>query len=153
MAMSPKAGASLPLPAVIDLGRRIAALSAEIERQDDVAVQARDDGPRCRAARNAIGFLNDQRVALQALVATMPARSLADAAVQVAEAFNLANDLECNVHSAAEVERLAMNLTKLVLSVLPVVAAAADLDPAVLGWEMEVGPLYAARFAGLEGAA
>lgn len=153
MAMSPKAGASLPLPAVIDLGRRIAALSAEIDRQDDVALQARDDGPRCKAARDAMGVLNDQRVVLQALVATMPARSLADAAVQVAEAFNLANDLECNVHTAAEVERLATNLARLALSVLPVVAAAAELDPVALGWDMEVGHLYAARFAGLEGAA
>ncbi len=153
MAMSPKAGVSLPLPAVIDLGRRIAALSAEIDRQDDVALQARDDGPRCRAVRNAVEILNDQREALQALVATMPARSLADATVQVAEAFNLAIDLECNIHSAEEVERLATSLVRLVLSILPVVAVAAELDPAAMGWESEVGPLYAARFVGLEGAA
>ncbi|MGI4941843.1 MAG: hypothetical protein ACRYHQ_14995 [Janthinobacterium lividum] len=148
MAITPPAAA--PLPPVIELGWRLAALSAEITRQDGAALQARDDGPRHRAARRAIESLEGQRMALNALVATMPARTLADTAVQIAVAFDLANDLECNVHPADEVERLAIGLATLLLSVLPVIAAAAELNPGDMGWEAEVGYLYAGRFAGLE---
>ncbi|MGI4944850.1 MAG: hypothetical protein ACRYHQ_30555 [Janthinobacterium lividum] len=148
MAITPPAAALLP--PVIDLGWRLAALSAEINRQDDVALQARDDGPRHRAARHAVESLEDQREALQTLIATMPARTLGDTAVQIAIAFELANDLECNVHSADEVEGLATRLATLLLSVLPVIAAAAELNPGDMGWEAEVGYLYAGRFAGLE---
>ena len=145
--------AAAVLPPVVELGRRLAAISAEIVRQDDVALQARDDGPRHRAARAAMNSLEGQRMALQALIATIPARTLADTAVQIAVAFEVANDLECNIHSAKQVESLATGLVTLILSVLPVIAAAAKLDPVDMGWEAEVGYLYASRFAGLEGLA
>lgn len=151
MALSPLAKAPLPLPAVIDLGRRIAALSVEHERQEQAALDARDNAPAHQAAQNAMEILNEQRRVLQELVTTIPARSLADAAVQIAEAFLVAEDLHANVHPTVDVERLAGALTRLLLSALPVVAAGASLDPAAMCWDQEVGSLHASRFAGLEG--
>jgi len=151
MAVPPVAKTPLPLPAVIDLGRHIAALSFECQRQEQAALDARGSGPAHLAAHNAMDALNEQSRVLRELVTTIPARSVADAAVQLAEAFAVAENLQINVHTADEVECLAEALTRLILSALPVVAAAAGLDPAAMDWGQEVGSLYAARFAGLEG--
>ncbi|MGI4801305.1 MAG: hypothetical protein ACRYG8_46240 [Janthinobacterium lividum] len=93
--------------------------------------------------------LDGQITVLRALVTTIPARSMADAAVQIAEAFLLAEDLHCNVHDPDDVEELARSLSNLLLSVLPVVVAGAGLDPVAMNWEPEVGYLYASRFAAL----
>ena len=147
------AKAPLSLPAVIDLGRRIAALSSEYERQDQAALNARGNGPTCLAAHNAMEILEEQRRVLRELVATTPARSIADAAVQMAEAFSIADLLEAAVHPTDEVERMAAALVWLTLSALPVIAAAAGLNPVAMHWGQEVGTLYASRFAGLEGVA
>ncbi|MGI4944415.1 MAG: hypothetical protein ACRYHQ_28300 [Janthinobacterium lividum] len=136
---------------MIDLGRRIAALSSEHERQEQAVLDARGNVRAQQTAHNAMEILDEQRRVLQELVTTIPARSLADAAVQIAEAFLVAEDLHANVHPADDVERLAGALTRLLLSALPVVAAGADLDPAAMGWDQEVGSLHASRFAGLEG--
>ena len=151
MAVPPVAKTLLPLPAVIDLGRHIAALSFEWQRQEQAALDARGNGPAHLAAHNAMDALNEQSRVLRELVTTIPARSVADAAVQLAEAFAVAENLQINVHTADEVECLAEALTRLILSALPVVAAAAGLDPPAMDWGQEVGSLYAARFAGLEG--
>ncbi|MGI4945585.1 MAG: hypothetical protein ACRYHQ_34320 [Janthinobacterium lividum] len=153
MATSPASKAPLPLPAVIDLGRRIAALSAEYDRHEQASLDARGNARAQLVAHNTMKILDEQSQVLRDLVTTIPARSMADAAVQIAEAFGIAEDLYRNVHSSVEVERLAAALTRLALSALPVIAAAAGLDPAAMGWESEVGYLYASRFAGLEGVA
>ncbi len=153
MATSPLAKASPVLPAVIDLGRRIAALSFEYQRQEQISREAQGNWPAKEAAKDAMEIIDEQSRVLRDLVTTIPARSMADAAVQIAEAFLVAENLHANVHPADEVECLSAVLTRLLLSALPLVAEAAGLNPVAMDWEQEVGALRAARFAGLEGVA
>ncbi len=153
MAVPPVAKTLLPLPAVIDLGRHIAALSFEWQRQEQASREAQGNWPAQQAAKNAMEIIDEQSRVLRDLVTTIPARSMADAAVQIAEAFLVAENLHANVHPADEVECLSAALTRLLLSALPLVAEAAGLDPVAMDWEQEVGSLRAARFAGLEGVA
>lgn len=148
---APTTLAATTLPPVIDLGRRIAALEREHERQDQIVLEARKNSVEEDAARNAMAILNPQAEALRELIATVPGRTMADAAVQVAQAFLLAEDLRCNETPPGKVERHAEALCRLLLSVLPIAVTAAGLDAVEMGWQEDLGALRSARFAGLEG--
>ena len=135
------------LPQIIDLGFALAA--AEIEGR-----RLRASGARRRSSDSAaIGVTTGRAEALRALITTLPADTVADAAVQIGVACNLATTLARSDWTApAERERISEMheaLYRITVSVLPVLAAAAGLDLAEMGWE-DVDVLRADVFYGEE---
>ena len=141
--------ASLPtsLPSIHDLGRRLAGLQAVYDAND--SVNTRDESPavqtRATAARE-ITF--DQILAVQDVVATMPAVTLADAAVHVAVAANFAARIEGEAFSETELADIGTKIERMLLSILPVVAEAGGLSIEDMGWQHMID-LRASRFEAL----
>ena len=86
--------------------------------------------------------------ALRDLIASMPAFTLRDAAVQVEAIVIASSRLSSNVHTEAQVEIAADRIERMALSILPVIAAAADLDIQVMAWS-DYMELRARRFEGV----
>ena len=89
--------------------------------------------------------------AFRNLIVTMPARSLADAAVQI----NIAASIACRVGSAKswtgdEIEAMGETLENIAYSILPIVADAAGLDARLMHWEGSI-KLRSRRFPDAEG--
>ncbi|MGI4799982.1 MAG: hypothetical protein ACRYG8_39300, partial [Janthinobacterium lividum] len=153
MASRSRVKAATPLPTIADLGRRIAALRAEYQRQDSLHTEAAGNRAARMNASSAMSILDGQAEVLRELVTMMPALSLADAAVQINEAHSRAEILETCTHTPEQVEEIAGMVVRLLLSVLPIITAAADLDAVEMGWDHAMRSLRASRFSGLEGAA
>jgi len=135
------------LPPIIDLGRALATNDIEYDRLDALV------GRRTVAEDSAMSLLLTRRDALWQLIATMPAMTLADAAVQIGVACHFAGALECSDWSKPDrLERLG-DLTEalehICLSVLPLVAEAAGLDLVEMDWT-DLDHLRAKRFYGSE---
>lgn len=116
-----------PLPSIYDLGCARAAISAEFARLDDAGEQH----------ETTLELLGKQEAALDELIATRPAMTLADAAVQVGVACTLVNVLAASDWRDApeRLQELHDNMERMLLSALPFVAAASGLDVAAMCWQ------------------
>lgn len=141
-----------PLPSVTDLGRRLAALEAAFHREDENQARNKPDINSVQRIERAMDIIDDQRRALRDLIASMPAQTLADAAVQLECAAYIATNLHAD-HCTEECLRgLHQKLETICLSVLPIVAAEAGLDVEAMSWTDHCR-LRAQRFQGLENVA
>ena len=137
------------LPSIIDLGRALATNDIEHARLDELTCR-RSNTPIEDAAMR---LLETRREALWQLIASLPAMTLADAAVQLGVATQYAMGLEGSDWSSADVRgrfyQLAGGLELMCLSMLPLVAEAAGLDLAEMDWT-GLDHLRASRFYGSE---
>ena len=131
------------LPPIIDLGRALASTDIEYDRLDHLM------GRRTVAEERAMDLLFTRRESLWQFISTMPAMTLADAAVQIGVACHFAGTVECSDWSSPDklkhLGELADALERICLSVLPLVAAAAGLDLAEMDWA-DLDRLRASRF-------
>ena len=88
---------------------------------------------------NALVTLTDREQALRFLISTLPATSLAEAAVQLGTASTFAGILHASdwrdPATHHRLNELHDALNRIMLSVLPAVAAAAGLDLAAMCWD------------------
>ena len=140
-----------PLPSIFDLGRQLAALEIAHRHQDAVCLESRDDG-KVRQAKAAMVAIGEQALAIRDLMVTMSAQTLADAAVQLAIASDIATNLAANEHTNDEVEQVSMKLEAITLSAWSIVAASAGIDVGEMNWASQRS-LRTNRFLGLEAAA
>ena len=144
-----------PLPSVTDLGRRLAALDIAFYREDENQARSKHDINSFQRTERAMDIIDDQRRALRDLIASMPAQTLADAAVQIECAAYIATNLHADQADQYAEERLGglhQKLETICLSVLPIVAAEAGLDIEAMDWTDHCR-LRAQRFQGLENVA
>ena len=131
-----------PLPPILTLGMALAETEHAYRRLDE----STNGGRRAEAA---LSRLDCREQALRALIASAPATTLADAAVQLGTACAYVGILDgCDWTNPATHARLAdlhAALNRITLSVLPVVAAAAGLDLAAMVWD-SLDDLRAALF-------
>ncbi len=139
-------------PSILDLGHQLAGIGKEIIRQSDLLAVHQADRKASKQAANAVALLEERESSLHHVVCTIPAVTLADAAVQVSVAVLLAEDIAANELTADAVTRAAEKLERVLLSVLPVIAAAAGLNTSAMDWDQFAG-LRADRFGGMEAGA
>ena len=139
------------LPPILDLGRALASNDIEYCQLDRLTA-ARSNTP---IEDRTMSLLLTRREALWQLIATVPAMTLADAAVQLGVACQFAMGLAGSDWSSPETQRRFAELTggleRICLSVLPIVAEAARLDLVEMDWA-SLDQLRASRFYGTEGA-
>ena len=117
-----------PIPSITDLGRCAAAAGKLSERYDSV----NDPTLPITDGRNTLCL--DRERAFLSLLATFPAKTLSDAAVQLFAAFCTADELTCFEGLSAEgLSNRVTRLRRICLSTLPIVAAAAGLDLEQIG--------------------
>jgi len=123
-----------PLPPVIELGRALGALEAEYWRLDEASVSSSTG--RLSERMTLVDLRQD---ALRLLISTMPAVTLADAAVQLGVAHHWSSTVSDSDWSSEagrrELERRHEIVCRLMTSALPIVAKAAGLDMTAMGWE------------------
>lgn len=135
-------------PSVFSLGQHLAALERAHEAYDPVNLQrmaSAVDETQQRAAR---AIQEDRMEALREIIASMPALTLKDAAVQVEAITVAASLLSCSTHTEAQVEAIADRIERMALSILPLIAAAADLDLEAMFWTDNL-TLRTSRFEGV----
>lgn len=142
--------ASPGLPPILDLGRALASNDIEYCQLDRLTA-TRSNTP---IEDRTMSLLLTRREALWQLIATMPAMTLADAAVQLGVACQFAMGLAGSDWSSPEQRghfaELAGGLERICLSVLPIVAEAAGLDLVEMDW-VDLDRLRANWFYGTEG--
>ena len=110
------------LPTIAELGRFAAAASAGSERYDKV------NNPELPEVDGREQLLNDRNAAFRQLLVTFRAKTLSDATVQLYAGWCAAHRLRSEAEGIDETI-----LYRVLLSVLPVVAAAAEMDLAEIG--------------------
>lgn len=145
---------SAELPSITELGR-ILGTTARREAAIDLIgsgqpLPANEEERRARASQQirlntADRLLFDQLDALRSLVGTMPAKTLSDCVVQINVAAHWIMRMTCNDLDPAEMNARCENLERIMVSVLPVLAAAAGLDLVQFAFD-EVADLHEARF-------
>ena len=141
-------GAPTSLPSIHDLGRRIAALYVAYDRCD--AEDVHDEGHAVRQRAEAgMDISYAQITAAKEMVCTMPAVTLADAAVQVAPLLTIRYQIDGAAGYEAILRRLEKKLDYLLFSALPLIAEAAGLDMVEMGWA-DFARLRVSHFAALE---
>jgi hypothetical protein len=141
--------AATPVCSILDLGRHLAAVDIAHNRHDHanlVNPGLTHQKPPVHA--EAMELLYDRGQAMRRLIASMPAQTLADAAVQIAAGNSIVETLENEDLDAYTKGFCLRELHRLFLSALPVVAEAAELDPVAMGWA-ELLKLRARCFAGV----
>jgi hypothetical protein len=136
-----------PLPPILDLGRALASTEHDYRRLDDASA-GRDLTTREVDAQR---LLAQREEALRSLISMAPATDLVDAAVQIGAAASIASTLadgdwtEAATHERLDEMHSAVN--RIMLSALPVIAAAAGLDLAAMAWdhvdELRAGVFFA----------
>ena len=135
-------------PCLFDLGVHLADAKKAYDAWDEAGVAGCTDPTdrlRLHGAKEIAGYRVE---ALHELIATMPARSIADAAVVVAECITIAARLSASVHTEAQVEVAADKLERMLLGALPFLAQVAGLDMARMDWA-DTDALRPHRFAGV----
>ena len=124
--------ATMDFPSVLDLGR----LAGAVSRRSAAYDTARGCTEKEAHAGSALCItLLDN---LQGIIAGRRAKTLADVAAQLVVAFTLTDYLSGEL-SEEEIERNTAMLRRIVLSALPIVAAAADIDLAELAADYLLG--------------
>ena len=138
------------MPSVLAIGTHLADAGHAYSAWDEVALVEPDEPQRrlgavATYARDTAGL---RKQALRELLATMPAASIEDAAVLVAEAAEIAGFLSgANSTPVATVEA-ADAIERMLLSALPFIARAAGLDMERMNWSAGES-LRQHRFAGV----
>jgi hypothetical protein len=139
-------------PAILPLGMALAAVQRDWHRLDE----ASNAVTRSPQEMTTAGLLEDQEAALQDLIAALPAATLQDAAVQMGVACSIIGRLDASDWSAkdmhAKLDAMHADLWRIVLSVFPLIIAAAGLDPKAMCWE-DYASLRASMFFGKEAGA
>ena len=115
------------LPAVAELGRLLAQARAALSRFDNASLASDDVTTKIIAGRG-LDLMQDRAIALEALIATLPAKTLADAAVQLGVAYSVAETIEGICEDDYKLRLAERQLQRILVGALPVVAAAAGLD-------------------------
>jgi hypothetical protein len=138
----------IPQLSIVDLGRRLAAADAAYSQHDQDAITSAGKATKS-LHETAMRNLFDQESAIRQMILTMPARTLADAAVQIAAIDLAASNLEDNQQTEEELSCAVRALRRLVYSALPVIAESAGLDMEAMGWG-KYPKLRADAFCGVE---
>ena len=138
------------MPSVLAIGTHLADAGHAYSAWDEVILVEPDEcerrlGENATYARDAAGL---RRQALRALLATMPAAGIADAAVLVAEAAEIAGCLSGDGSMPSAAVKAADAIERMLLSVLPFVAEVAGLDMNAMNWS-SCERLRQHRFAGV----
>ena len=136
------------LPTIHNLGRRIAALYVVHDRCDEEDIKA-DGFAAEHRAQAGMDITYAQITAAKEMICSMPAVTLADAAVQVATALSIADQIDGAVRCERTLIQLERKLDRLLLSALPLIAEAAGLSLDEMGWS-DLATLRAQRFQALE---
>jgi len=132
-------------PSAHALGRHLADLEWAYHAQD-CADLARS---RCSGGANSANetpLMYERIQAVRNLIATIPAANISDAAVLVAEAHIIADQIAAHDLGADEVALRAERVTRMLASALPWIASAARLELNVMYWSDKV-ELGARRYA------
>ncbi len=130
---------ALTAPSALDLGRQLAAVDLAHEAFDMANVRHPGaDGSRSLAhdyKQEATTILRTRAEALRNLITTVPAKTLADAAVLCNEIVVIADRLNAHDDPSPSQVNLAMErINRMALGMLPIVAAAAGLDMEAMRW-------------------
>ena len=137
MARAPKTRPHAALPSITELGRILGAIAQREAAIDLIPVgegePANEEERRERWSENlrqkTADILLFRRIdALREIISTLPAKDLADCVVQVNVASHLIMNVTCNELEKPEIDELAEAVERILVSVLPVMAAAAGLD-------------------------
>ena len=139
---------SLPsvTPKAIEIGRQLAKAESAYRAFEPVLYARFTDAQVHTMDQRTI--LDDRVESLRTLLTTIPAESIADAAVLLAECVTMAARLAGSAHNPRMAEQCADKLERMLMSALPHVAEAAGLDMAEMGWA-EQDALRIARYAGV----
>ena len=94
-------------------------------------------------------ILGERQEALRDLICTLPAKTLADAAIHVAGIVTLSARLSASIWTGDQVTRAADKIERMALGMLPLLAAAAGLDMEAMDWA-DNDQLRPLRFTGVE---
>ena len=154
MARAPKPRPETALPSITELGRMLAAVTRREAAIDLLPVgrgePANEEERRARLRdeltnKTADSLLFRRLNALRDLISTLPAKDLADCVVQINVAGHMIMKITCNDLDKSELEELADAIERIMVSVLPVMAAAAGLGLVEYALD-EVANLHEARF-------
>lgn len=154
MARVARVAATADLPSITELGRTLGAITRREAGIDLVTCgrpAPRDEAERLdrvqadRRRGTVDKLLYRQMEALREIIGTLPAQSLSDCAVQVGVASHIVSKLANNRIDSDEVNELADTVERILVSVMPVLAAAAGLDQIEFALN-EVSDLHEARF-------
>ena len=154
MARAPKPQPEAALPSITELGRMLGTIARREAAIDLLPVgrgepkneeERRERRSEELRLKTADALLFRRLDALRDVVATLPARDLADCVVQVNVAGHMIMKITCNDLEKPELDELADAIERIMVSVLPVMAAAAGLDLAEFALD-EVANLHEGRF-------
>ncbi len=142
------------LPSITELGRMLGVITqreaaihfVNVGRGEHVnEEQRRDWASDDRRLMTADRLLFCRMDALRELISTLPAVTLSDCVVQINVAGHLIMKVTCNDLEKPELDELSDAVERIMISVLPVLAAAAGLDQVEFGLD-EVANLHEGRF-------
>ena len=143
-------------PSILDLGKHLAQVEISYSAHDIVdlkrSVPAGDEDALREAKKRAEAaqlILGDRQEALRDLICTMPAKTLADVAIQVAAILVIASRISASHHTPDQVAREADRIERMALGMLPILAAASGLDMEAMDWA-DNDQLRPLRFTGVE---
>ncbi len=145
------------LPSITELGRMLGTTSrreASVNGLRDARGKpASEEQRREIASENMLLDTADRLLfrridALRDLVSTMPAETLSDCVVQINIAGHFVMKMTCNDLEKPELDHLSNAIERIMVSVLPVLAAAAQLDLAEFALD-EITMLHEGRFPAL----
>ena len=140
--ISPETAAvALTAPSILDLGKQLAAVEIAHEAFDSGNMRLSLKVGDAEAARRskqrgeaAWEVLEPRAEALRELIATMPALTIQDAAVQIALICTASGRLSASIHSRESSTAMADQIERMALGLLPLVARAAGLDLEAMNW-------------------
>ena len=142
MARAQKPQPEAALPSITELGRMLATIAGRELAIDLFPVGQREpanEEERCAQSRDkvrkktAYSLLFRRLDALRSVVSTLPAKDLADCVVQINVAGHMIMTISNNDMERPEIDELADAIERIMVSVLPVLAAAAGLDQVEYG--------------------
>ena len=150
------AAVSATAPSILDLGKHLAQVEIAYNAHDIVelkrGVRAGDEDAMREATNRSEAaqiILGERQEALRDLICTLPAKTLADAAIHVAGIVTLSARLSASICTADQVTRAADKIERMALGMLPILAAAAGLDMEAMDWA-DNDQLRPLRFTGVE---
>ena len=154
MARASKTRPQAAIPSITELGRILGAIA---QREAAIDLMPVGEGEPANEEERRERWSEEQRRttadsllfrrldALREMISTLPAKDLADCVVQINVASHLIMKVTCNELKKPDIDELAEAVERIMVSVLPVMAAAAGLDLAEYSLD-EVANLHEGRF-------
>ena len=134
------------LPSIAELGRRLEEIADAHAMHDEESIRCKSSPREQDRHLAAMTIVERQREVIAQLVATMPAKTIHDAAVQAEVAFTMADAIrDCQDEGEERID----DVRRLLLSILPVLCKAAGIDTEKRPWAESMG-LHAWQFESLE---